>query len=251
MKRLAGKVTVVTGAAGGIGRSIAALFLREGAFVQMADIDAEGLSRAQAELGGSTSASRLDVRDERAWRSLFGELLQRHGRVDVLVNNAGVTGNPQAGDLESVTLEDWRDVQSANVESVLLGCRHFVTTMASRGGGSIVNISSMAALTATPSLLAYGASKAAVRQLTQSVAMHCLRKGHPIRCNSVHPGFIETDMVRNAFAPERLDQLKSSIPVGSLGTAADIAQAVLYFASDESRYATGTRLVVDGGVTLR
>jgi NAD(P)-dependent dehydrogenase (short-subunit alcohol dehydrogenase family) len=123
--------------------------------------------------------------------------------------------------------------------------------MGGRGGGSIVNVSSMAGLTATPGLMAYGASKAAVRQITQSVALHCLRKGYAIRCNSIHPGFIDTEMVERAFTSDVRKQLVDSVPMGAFGRPEDVAQAVLYLASDESRYVTGTRLVVDGGVTMQ
>lgn len=251
MNRVAGKVAIVTGAAGAIGRATAEALAAEGALVRLVDIDVAEAAAAATELGDSASGSGLDVRCEDEWRTLLAELERRHGGVDILVNNAGVTGDARAGDLESLTLEDWRAVQAVNVEGVLLGCRQFVASAGGRRGGSIVNVSSMAGMTGTPSLMAYGASKAAVRQITQSVALHCTRQGYAIRCNSVHPGFIETAMLRRAFSPQRLAELAASVPMGALGAAEDVARAVLYLASDESRYLTGTRIVVDGGATMR
>jgi NAD(P)-dependent dehydrogenase (short-subunit alcohol dehydrogenase family) len=251
MSRVAGKVAIITGAAGGIGRATAALFAQEGATVRLVDIDQQKVLQASAELAGQASASGLDVRSESAWAALFESLISDYGRVDILVNNAGVLGDPKAGDLEALSLEDWRAVQAVNVEGVLLGCRQFVAAMGGRGGGSIVNVSSMAGLTATPGLMAYGASKAAVRQITQSVALHCLRKGYKIRCNSIHPGFIDTEMVERAFTSDVRKQLVDSVPMRAFGRPEDVAQAALYLASEESRYVTGTRLVVDGGVTMQ
>jgi 3(or 17)beta-hydroxysteroid dehydrogenase len=169
----------------------------------------------------------------------------------VLVNNAGI--GPM-GDIESTTLELWRRVQAVNVEGVFLGCKHAVRVMKESGGGAIVNLSSIAGIVSGPSMAAYSASKGAVRLLTKSVALHCARKGYNIRCNSVHPSYTDTPMVASIVAGHRdPDRFRSSLegaaPLGRLGAPEDVADAILYLASDDARFVTGTELVVDGGLT--
>jgi len=252
MARVSGKVALVTGAASrfGIGKAISSLLAREGANLVMTDIDVKDGSRIASEIGDNAVFFEHDVREEDSWRAVFEQAVARFGQVDILVNNAGVTGAAAQEDIETTTLATWRSVQATNVEGVVLGCKHGVNAMKVRGG-AIVNISSMAALVATPTLPAYGASKAAVRQITQTVAQHCARSGYDIRCNSVHPGIIETELVDAAFSEEQLQRLRQSIPNGRFGSPEDVAQAVLYLASDHARYVTGTRLVVDGGSTMQ
>lgn len=250
---LSGKVAIVTGAASrfGIGQAIVTRFLEARAKVILSDVDEAG-GRALAErLGKDTLFVAHDVRDEAAWQRAFDAAETAFGPVGVLVNNAGKTGAEAKENCETVTLANWRDVQSLNVEGVVLGCKHGIARM-KESGGSIVNISSMAALVPTATLPAYGASKAAVRQISQTIAQHCARQGYAIRCNSVHPGIIETELVDASFSAEQIDLLRKSIPSGRLGAPDDVAQAVLYLASDKlSGYVTGTRLIVDGGSTMQ
>lgn len=251
MGRVDGKIALVTGAAVGLGRAIAEILAREGATVVLTDIDSEAGHSLARHMDGEVQFVAHDVRKDESWRSVTDAIIRHHGRVDILVNNAGVTGNEAAEDVENVTLAAWRAVHAVNVEGVILGCKWGVRAMKRAGGGAIVNISSMAGLTGTPSLPAYGASKAAVHQITKTVALHCASHSYGIRCNSVHPGYMATKMLDDAFAPEQRDNILSTIPLGAFGTAEDVAQAVIFLTSDESLYLTGTRLIVDGGVTMR
>lgn len=253
MDRVRGKTAVVTGAASvtGIGREISAVLAAEGATVLMADVDVEAGEKAAEAVGRGAIFLEHDVRVEESWQRVMETVTARFGQLDILVNNAGITGAESRESIETITLEAWRAVQGVNVEGVALGCKWAINTMKTRGSGSIINISSMAALIGTATLPAYGASKAAVRQITQTVAQHCGRQGYRIRCNSIHPGIIDTELVAGAFSEEQLANLKRSIPSGEFGVPNDVAQAVLFLASDESRYITGTRLIVDGGATMQ
>jgi 3(or 17)beta-hydroxysteroid dehydrogenase len=252
--RLAGKVAVVTGGASGIGRATAAAMAGQGAHVVVADIDdgrGPDVAATIRAAGASASFLHLDVTREEDWIAGLGGTVGAHGRIDVLVNNAGI--GPM-GDIESTTLELWRRVQAVNVEGVFLGCKHAVRVMKESGGGAIVNLSSIAGIVSGPSMAAYSASKGAVRLLTKSVALHCARKGYNIRCNSVHPSYTDTPMVASIVAGHRdPDRFRSSLegaaPLGRLGAPEDVADAILYLASDDARFVTGTELVVDGGLT--
>jgi NAD(P)-dependent dehydrogenase (short-subunit alcohol dehydrogenase family) len=173
------------------------------------------------------------------------------GVVDAVINNAGFANLPgQPQDPESVTLEHWRSVHSVNVEGVLLGCQAAIRTMKQRGG-VIVNISSLSALQPSPKMAAYGASKAAVRHLTTTVAAHCAQRGYPIRCNSIHPGWIPTAMTRGARTPQELAALEMAIPMGRFGVPGDVASAVAFLCSDEAAYITGSKVVMDGGISMQ
>jgi len=247
--RLEGKVALITGAAGGIGRATASLFEREGAKLVLTDLDVAGLA-AYAERGALTLAH--DVTDETRWREVVDAALQRFGRLDALVNNAGIA---IIGNIEAATLADWRKTQAINSESVFLGCREAVRAMKGQGG-SIVNISSVAGLIGDAQSVAYCASKGAVRLTTKSVALYCARKGYRIRCNSVHPSFTKTAMVEDFIAatrnPERVREgLTAAAPMGRMGEPQEVAAAILYLASDESSFTTGAEIVVDGGLTAQ
>jgi 3(or 17)beta-hydroxysteroid dehydrogenase len=233
--RIEDKVAIVTGAASGIGRACALRFAHEGARVVLCDVAGAAGRDAAAAIGGAALFVHHDVSDETSWREAIAETLERHGRLDVLVNNAGVL---VAADVETTTVEDWRRVHDVNALGVLLGCKHAIPAMRRGGGGSIVNLSSAAALVGTPPFAAYSASKGAVRALTKTVAAHCRAKGDAIRCNSVHPGGVDTPMVR-ALTSE----------TAGYGSPEDIAALVLYLASDESRYMNGAELAIDGGMT--
>lgn len=248
--RIAGKVALVTGGASGIGKAIAEAFAEQGATVVVADLhEPNGQAVADA-IGGEFAP--LDVTDAEAWTTVVDGLLARHGRLDVLVNNAGIGRG--GGSIEEATLEDWHRVMGVNADGVFLGCQQAVRAMKRNPGGSIINMSSIAGIVGAPQLAAYCASKGAVRMLTKSVALHCARKGYGIRCNSIHPSYTDTPMVARMVSehrdPDRMRAaLEGASPFGRMGRAEDIAGAALYLASDDSAFVTGTELVVDGGVT--
>ena len=247
--RLEGKVALITGAAGGIGLATAALFEAEGARLVLTDLDVSSLAPF-AERGALTLTQ--DVTDEARWREVVDATLARFGKLDALVNNAGIA---IGGNIEVATLADWRRTQSVNSESVFLGCREAVRAMKGRGG-SIVNISSVAGLIGDAQSAAYCASKGAVRLLTKSVALYCARKGYGVRCNSVHPSFTSTNMVNDLIAgarnPDRVREgLKAASPMGRMGEAHEIAAAILFLASDESSFTNGAEIVCDGGLTAQ
>lgn len=251
MGRVAGKVALVTGAASGIGLGCARKLAAEGARVVLADRDAEHGAAAAAELGSPHVFQQLDVTDEAAWARAIDATLAAFGRLDILVNSAGIA---VWGDVESLSLADWRRQQAVNSDGTFLGCRAAVGAMKTTGGGSIINLSSVAGLIGVADAAAYCASKGAVRLLTKSVALHAARAKYNIRCNSVHPSFIETPMVANVIAAAP-DPAKARIaferaaPLRRLGQVDDVANLVLYLASDESSFVTGAELVVDGGLT--
>jgi len=245
-QRLQDKVAVITGAASGIGLEIGRLFAAEGARVVLTDLDPDLLQQQLPTLdAGPHCAEVLDVSSEAQWEQVLDRVLAAHGRVDVLVNNAGI---PAQGSIEDTTLEHWRLVMSINLDGVFLGCKHGVRRMKATGG-AIVNVSSVGALKASLVGPAYGASKAGVWNLSKTVALYCARSGYNIRCNSLHPGLTRTPMMDRA-PPETLQRLQAGIPLQRLGEPLDMAQAALYLASEESRYVTGTALVVDGGYTV-
>jgi NAD(P)-dependent dehydrogenase (short-subunit alcohol dehydrogenase family) len=256
-KRLAGKVVLLTGAAGGFGQVISAIFQSEGATMVVTDADEEAVTRFAQSIG--CLGLQQDVSDEARWDEVIRTVEDRHGRLDVLINNAGIEGAFDRVSPEDTDLADFRRVQAVNVEGTFLGCRAAIPALRRAGGGSIINLSSIAGLLATPFQTAYGASKAAVKHLTMSVASHGARE--KIRCNAIHPGQMRTRMIDAIYdgaakrlglasAAEAEAQFRSMIPMGELGTAEDVAFAALYLASDESRYVTGTSLVVDGGMEI-
>jgi NAD(P)-dependent dehydrogenase (short-subunit alcohol dehydrogenase family) len=204
----------------------------------------------QAAHGGTVAVLGHDVTDEAQWAAAVAAARDAFGALHIVVNNAGVasTGEPQ--DPERVSLAQWRAVNAINVEGVLLGCQAAIAAM-KETGGAIVNISSLAALNPSPRMAAYGASKAAVRHLTRTVAQYCAEQGYPIRCNSVHPGWFPTPMVRASRTPEELEVQRRAIPMGRFGEPEEVAKAVLYLASDEAAYVTGAKLVIDGGSAMR
>jgi 3(or 17)beta-hydroxysteroid dehydrogenase len=256
MQRLAKKVALVTGGASGLGKAIAERLAAEGARVVISDVDRHAGTQAAA--SGTLVFLEQDVCDEKRWIEVVDEIKQRFGRLDVLVNNAGILGPMNAISPVDTPLELWRRIFAVNVEGVFLGCRTAIPAMAASGGGSIVNISSIAGLRATPYATAYGASKAAVRQLTKSVAQHCAEKKLNIRCNSVHPGDVRTPLfdkgaeeiakLRQVSLEEVLEDNRLDSPLGEFTLPEDIAAACAYLASDEARHITGTKLVVDGGI---
>lgn len=247
--RLAGKSALITGAASGIGRATAALFHGEGARVAATDLNEAGL-KALGEDADLTLAH--DVTNEARWREVVDEVVAAFGRLDILVNSAGIAA---LGNIETTTLADFRKVNAVNAEGVFLGCREAVRAMKERGG-SIVNLSSVAGIVGDASSLAYCASKGAVRLMTKSAALHCARAGYQIRVNSVHPSFAETPMVLEGIArardPERIRAgLMRAAPMGRMGKPEEVANMILFLASGESSFTTGAEFTVDGGLTAQ
>ncbi|HEY4940786.1 MAG TPA: glucose 1-dehydrogenase [Rhizomicrobium sp.] len=260
MDRVKGKVALVTGAASGIGRASAMLLAKEGAVVVVTDIqDDAGKDCVAAILkaGGDAIYLHHDVADEDAWISVVTETKNRFGKLHILVNNAGIA---ITGSVLTMSLADWRRQQAINLDGVFLGVKHSLPLMRSSGGGSIVNISSLAGLKGSATLAGYCATKGGVRLFTKAVAMECGAARDNVRVNSVHPGIIETPIwigiapgtvPPGANAPN-LDAISETVvPIGVKGLPEDIAAGVLYLASDDSRYVTGTELVIDGGMSTR
>jgi NAD(P)-dependent dehydrogenase (short-subunit alcohol dehydrogenase family) len=250
--RLDGKVALVTGAARGIGWAIAHAFLREGAQVWLTDLEAVCVR----DLGPAAHSTPLDVREEPHWLRVTAEILDSCGRLDVLVNNAGITGfeaGPLAHDPENATLESWHAVHRTNLDGVFLGCKHGIRAMRPRKTGSIINMSSRSGLVGVPGAAAYASSKAAVRNHTKSVALWCAQQGLAIRCNSVHPGAILTPLWEPMLGsgPEREARTAAftrDIPARRFGTADEVAALAVLLASDEATFITGAEMSIDGGL---
>lgn len=256
MGRLDGKIALVTGAARGIGEGVARAFVSEGAAVLVTDVDdANGVAVARA-LGDRADYRRLDVREESDWEAALAELLARHGRVDVVVNNAGITGFEQGAvshDPEHASLEAWREVLRTNLDGTFLGCRHAIRAMRPRGEGSIINLSSRSGVVGIPAAAAYAASKAAVRNHTKTVALYCAEQGLKIRCNSIHPAAILTPMWEPMLGdgPDRASRMAACVadtPLRRFGTVQEVAALAVLLASDEVPYMTGAELHLDGGI---
>ena len=249
MGRLDGKVAIISGGAKGQGAEEARLFAQEGAKVIIGDIlDKEGMQIESeiAEQGGEAKFVHLDVSSEEDWSRTVDLSMSEYGRLDILVNNAGIL---LMKGLEETSGQEWDNIQNINSKGVFLGSKTVIPAMRESGGGSIVNISSIAGLIGSK-FTAYGASKGLVRTLTKSVAVNHGHEG--IRCNSVHPGIIETDMVSEMIgSQEGREYQLNRTPLKVIATSRDVALGVLYLASDESRYVTGSELVIDGGITAQ
>jgi 3(or 17)beta-hydroxysteroid dehydrogenase len=252
MDRVRGKSAIVTGAAGGLGRAIATLLASEGAAIAVTDVNEPGGREVAAAIkaaGGRAIFIKHDVSSESDWRRVIEKTVAQFGKLDVLVNNAGIM---LMRDIENMTLEEWRRLMSINLDGVFLGTKHAALAMKKSGGGSIINMSSAAGIVGTAhSTAAYSASKGAVRLFTKSSALEFSKAGHGynIRVNSVHPGVIETPMTASMKAESLGDSMGAIMPIGFIGQPMDVAYGVLYLASDESRLVTGAELVIDGGWT--
>lgn len=250
---LTGKVALITGAASaaGLGFATARMMAQAGAAVVMTDIDGAGVQDRAAALaaqGHTALGLQQDVTDAVRWTEVVEQVLTRFGRIDSAVNNAGVAVLAPVCDLEPAA---WDRQIAVNMTSVFLGCRAVIPAMRAQGGGSIVNLSSVAGLVGIAGAGAYAASKGGVRLFTKSLALECAREG--VRVNSVHPGVIWTDMQQVAIRdnPEQYDAINASIPMGRMGEPDDIAAMICFLASERARYITGAEFVVDGGMTAQ
>jgi NAD(P)-dependent dehydrogenase (short-subunit alcohol dehydrogenase family) len=257
MGRVEGKVVIVTGGASnpGLGRTTALTLGREGAKVVVTDLDIDGANLCAEEIcesGGQAIAIRQDVTEEEGWKKVISATIQQFGRLDVLINNAGIA---VLMPISEMSLDDWNRQINVNLTSVFLGCKYAMPEMAKHGGGSLINLSSVAGLVGLPSCVAYGAAKGGVRIMSKSLALEGASDN--IRCNSVHPGVIWTNMQAGARGAGEENQdntfpdemVPPGVPLGRVGKPEDIANCILYLASDEANYVTGAEFTVDAGMT--
>jgi NAD(P)-dependent dehydrogenase (short-subunit alcohol dehydrogenase family) len=254
MGRVSDKVALVTGAAQGLGAAIAAMLANEGANVVLTDINIEG-ARKQAHAinsrrADSAIAIKHDVTDAAQWLQVVNDTKETYGGLHILVNNAGIGS---IGSIEEESFEKWKRVHAVDLDSVFLGCKTAIPLMAESGGGSIINVSSISGIIAGHNLAAYNSAKAAVRHLSKSVALHCARARNNIRSNSVHPAFVDTPILDGMSGGENreetLRKLSRQVPIGRVADPDDVAYAVLYLASDESGFVTGSEIKIDGGIS--
>ena len=247
--RLANKVALITGGAAGFGKGTAAVLAREGATVYISDINKEGGEKVAEELG--IKFFEHDVADPDRWQEIIEEIKTEQKQLNVLVNNAGIG---YMGDVEGTTNEAWDMVHKVDLDSVFYGCKYALPLMRDSGNGSIINISSISGIVAGHNFTAYNSAKAAVRHLSKSVALHCARTTKLVRCNSLHPVFARTEILEALLkdtSNDMLSKLEKQIPVRKLAEVEDIANAILFLASDESKMITGTEIVIDGGLSAQ
>ena len=257
MKRVKNKVAIVTGGASGLGKSSAKLLAKEGAKIVVSDIDEEGGKKVVQQIKedrGEAIFIKQDVAKEDEWKNVIETTLETFGKLHILANSAGIG---LGGTVEDVTLEDWKNLIDINLNGTFLGTKYGIKGMRKTDeGGSIINFSSIEGLIGDPNLPAYNASKGGVTIFTKSAALHCAKQGYGIRINSIHPAYIWTPMVENFLkaqgdVEEGKKQLESLHPIGHLGEPDDIGYGVVYLASDESKFMTGSELVIDGGYTAQ
>jgi len=252
--RVKGKVALVTGGGSGLGEAISTRLAEEGASVIVSDVNEAGAQRVARAIGDNATALQQDVTIEERWREVITDIIERFGKLDILVNNAGIA---LVGTVEDTTLADWQLTQRVNLDAVFMGTREAIKVMKG-SSGSIINISSVEGIIGEQKVAAYNASKGGVRIFTKSAALHCCPEGYAIRVNSVHPGFIETPMVSGAIGTMTdaegeafTTRIVGNIPMGHMGEPLEIANGVLFLASEESKYMTGSELVIDGGYIAR
>jgi 3(or 17)beta-hydroxysteroid dehydrogenase len=248
MNRVQGKVAIITGGASGVGREDALLLAREGAKVVITDVNDAAGQAVAAEIGDNALFLHHDIASEADWKQVVETTVKRFGRLDILVNNAAIL---QLGSIEDTTLEMWQKVQRINSDGYFLGCHHAVLQMKKNGGGSIVNMSSLAGIGGMSGFCAYSASKGAVAGLTRSVAAYCKARGYNIRCNSIHPDGIKTPML--AAVAAQIDPATINVsgdPMARMCDPIDVANLVLFLACDESRFVNGAEVRIDNGYLM-
>ena len=254
MGRVENKVAIVTGAASGLGFAAAQKLMDEGAKVLLTDINEEVINSMPERLSNYSETqfhtAVHDVANEDSWINVIENAENHFGKINVLVNSAGIS---LGADVVSTDFEIWKKVHQVNLDSVFLGCKYAVPIMSKSGQGSIINLSSISGIVAGWNTAAYNSSKAGVRLLSKSVALYCAKKGYDVRCNSVHPAFVDTpilDPLKQAFGEENaVAKLSRQIPMNKIGDTDDVSFAILYLASDESKFMTGTEIVLDGGLS--
>lgn len=255
MGRLDGKVALITGGASGLGKATGQLMAKEGATVVLSDLqEVEGtaVSKQINENGGHCFFIKQDTTSEEGWQDICDSILENHGHLDILLNGAGVGSS--AVEIEDMDFSTWRNCLSVNLDGVFLGCKYGIRAMRKGNGGSIINISSILGFAGLATATNYCASKGGVRLLTKAAALECARKTPLVRVNSIHPGFIDTPMVAGAIqrrGPEFRNYIEENVPLGELGEPNDIAEGVVYLASDGAKFVTGTELTIDGGFLAR
>ena len=254
MGRVENKVAIVTGAASGLGFAAAQKLMDEGAKVLLTDINEEVINSMPERLSNYSETqfhtAVHDVANEESWINAIENAENHFGKINILVNSAGIS---LGADVVSTDFEIWKKVHQVNLDSVFLGCKYAVPIMSKSGQGSIINLSSISGIVAGWNTAAYNSSKAGVRLLSKSVALYCAKKGYDVRCNSVHPAFVDTpilDPLKQAFGEENaVAKLSRQIPMNKIGDTDDVSYAILYLASDESKFMTGTEIVLDGGLS--
>ena len=255
MGRVNDKVAIVTGAASGLGFAAAQKLMNEGAKVMLSDINREVIESMPDRLNNFSraqfSAFTHDVTNEDAWIELIDKTEQEFGQINILVNSAGIS---LGADIVSTDFKIWKKVHEVNLDGVFLGCKYALPLMRKSGNGSIINISSISGIVAGHNFAAYNSAKAGVRHLSKSVALHCARTTDLVRCNSIHPVFAKTEMMQAFFenaSEELLGKLEKQIPIRKFAESIDVANGILFLASDESKMITGTELVIDGGLSAQ
>ena len=254
MKRLQNKIALITGAAQGIGLATAKLFAKNGAKVLLTDINEEEVliqsEKMRLDYPDQILAIKHDVTSADDWKTAVNYIDSKLGGINILVNNAGIMA---VGTIEDETFEQWKHVHNIDLDSVFLGCKYTIPIMKKQKKGSIINVSSISGIIAGHNLAAYNSAKAGVRHLSKSVAVHCAREKNDIRCNSIHPVFIDTNLLEGLYKKlgkeKAIEKLSRQIPMGKIGEPNDVAFAILYLASDESKFVTGTEIRIDGGIS--
>jgi NAD(P)-dependent dehydrogenase (short-subunit alcohol dehydrogenase family) len=250
MQRVKEKIALITGGASGIGKAAAILLAKEGAQVIVSDINIKSANETANKIGDSAIAYEHDVTKEESWKVILNKIKEQFGSLNILVNCAGIA---MIGSIEDTSLEAWKNIHAVDLDSVFLGCKTALPIMINNGPGSIINLSSISGIIAGHNLAAYNSAKAGVRHLTKSVALHCAKQNYDIRCNSIHPAFINTSMLDNILPDgnreEGLERLSRQVPIGRVGEVDDVAWAIVYLASEESKFMTGAEIVLDGGLS--